>query len=274
LDAVWCDYLYVTCELYREALSARLDGEDEPVEAADTDQHLQRCPACREWFQAAAAVTRLVRVQPLEELPRLDPVALLPAAGVGRATAGSRWVGLTKVLRLLLGGLGVAQFVLGMTQAASNAAVEHYRDAATAAGATPSHLWHESAAWNVAVGAGFAWIALRRGRPAGVLPMLTAFVALLVMLSASDVLAGRVDQIRLLSHGFLLAGYLIVLGLCHPRLDSGTPPSGWLKPPGPWRGNLSARVDEPGEPEPTAGRPPLRLIPGQAQAASPDRIAA
>ena len=45
--------------------------------------------------------------------------------------------------------------------------------------ATPGHLWHESAAWNVAVGAAFLFIALRRNRPSGLVPMLTAFVGML-----------------------------------------------------------------------------------------------
>ncbi|GAB3860791.1 hypothetical protein [Dactylosporangium cerinum] len=57
---------------------------------------------------------------------------------------------------MLLGGFGLAQFVLGIAQAA-NAATAHVHQA--------GHVFHESAAWNVAIGAGFAWIATRRATP-------------------------------------------------------------------------------------------------------------
>jgi predicted anti-sigma-YlaC factor YlaD len=184
---------------------------------------------------------------------------------LGVRPRGSR---LSTVLRFALGALGVAQFVLGMLQIARNAAVEHAHDTVVAAGATPGHLWHESAAWNVAVGAGFAWIAWRRTRPTGTLPMLTAFVALLVMLSASDVFAGRVEQIRLLSHGFLLAGYAIVLALCHPRLDPGRPPQHGRRGPR-WRRRV-LDLDATQQATP----PPLRLIQGQARVRSMGRKAA
>jgi hypothetical protein len=94
----------------------------------------------------------------------------------------------------------------------------------TVDGATPGHLWHESAAWNLAVGAAFLWIAARRGRPVGVVPLLTAFVAALVLLSAGDVIGGRVEAARLASHGFVVTGYLLVLALSRTSLD--------LLPPG------------------------------------------
>lgn len=69
------------------------------------------------------------------------------------------------------------------------------------------------------------------------------------------------QQIRLASHGFVLAGYLIVLALRHPRLDPGTPPSRGLRPR--WR-----LTQEP-PPAPTAP-PKLRLIQGQATASTAD----
>jgi predicted anti-sigma-YlaC factor YlaD len=194
----------------------------------------------------------MVRVQPVAVTPQVDPASLLAAV----RPRGSR---LAAALRVALGALGAAQFLLGMLQIARNSAVEHAHDTVVAAGATPGHLWHESAAWNVAVGAGFAWIAWRRTRPTGTLPMLTAFVALLVLLSANDVFAGRVEQIRLLSHGFLLAGYAIVVALCHPRLDPGRPPQHGQRGQR-WR----RRVLDLDATQPTTP-PPLRLIQGQAR---------
>jgi predicted anti-sigma-YlaC factor YlaD len=206
------DYANVGCDGYREALSARLDGEDEPVGGAELDAHLAGCAACRQWLEDAATVNRLARTAPA--MAGVDVTeAVLPAAP-------GRWRGrLAVVLRLALGLLGGAQLVLGLLQVASLEGSE----GDTMHGATPGHLWHESAAWNVAVGAAFLWIAARRGRPLGVIPILTAFIGVLVLLSGADVLAGRVEPLRLASHGFVLVGYLIVLALSRPVLDL-TPP--------------------------------------------------
>lgn len=207
------DYGDVGCERYREALSARLDGEAEPVAAAEVDTHLAGCPDCRRWFDDAAAVTRLARTGPAAAGVDVTD-AVLPAAP-------GRWRGrLAVALRVALGALGTAQLVLGLLQlTALRPGQETHVHGSTVDGATPGHLWHESAAWNVAVGAAFLWVAARRGRPVGIVPILTVFLAVLTLLSAADVMAGRVEATRLATHGFVLTGYLIVLALCRAPLD-------------------------------------------------------
>jgi predicted anti-sigma-YlaC factor YlaD len=230
----------------REALSARMDGEDEAVAPALVDAHLEQCGACRRWQEQAVTATRMARLWPLHSVP-------LPAARLlaGFTPAVGRRSRLVFSLRVLLGGFGLAQFVLGIAQAA-NAAAAHVHQA--------GHVFHESAAWNVAIGAGFAWIATRRATPAGALPMLTAFVALLALLSANDLLAGAVETARLVSHGFVLAGYAIVIALSRPALDPGGPPAGRQRPP--WRLGRPPGLDDPA---PAPAPVPLRLIQGQAQ---------
>jgi predicted anti-sigma-YlaC factor YlaD len=181
--------------------------------------------------------------------------AVLPAApGRGRGR-------LAVALRLLLGALGLAQLVLGLLQ------VTMFRSAETSTlhgttvdGATPGHLWHESAAWNVAIGAGFLWVATRRGRPVGIVPVLTVFLAALVMLSAGDVIAGEVAGARLASHGFVLTGYLIVLALSRASLDLAPPGGRGLARPG-----SSAGAGEPAAgnviafPRPDRGQPAAQV---------------
>jgi predicted anti-sigma-YlaC factor YlaD len=245
----------VECERYREALSARLDGEEEPIEPALVDGHLVGCAACRQWERAAIAVTRLVRVQPVVA----TPVAAERLMAGFRVRPRRR---LVYVLRVLLGAFGAAQFVLGIAQAAAAATTSHVHEA--------GHVFHESAAWNVAIGAGFAWIATRRATPSGALPMLTAFVALLALLSANDLLAGTVETARLVSHLFVLAGYGIVLALSRPGLDPGRPPADRQGPPWKWR--RPAALDE--EPAPMPGPARLRIIQGHAQVDRPLKRAA
>ncbi|MBS4727708.1 zf-HC2 domain-containing protein [Mycobacterium sp. SM1] len=74
------------CEMCREALSARLDGEAEPVAPAVVDEHLSKCPACRRWEAEAARLTRALRVRPVVETPDLVDAVLaaaqeMPAGG-------------------------------------------------------------------------------------------------------------------------------------------------------------------------------------------------
>lgn len=249
---------------YREALSARLDGEDEAMAPALLDAHLQQCGACRRWQEEAVAATRVVRLWPLHTAPPPTErllAAFSPAPAAADVPASRRWAWrrpvwwtkrrLVGALRVLLGGFGAAQFVLGIAQAA-NAATAHVHQT--------GHVFHESAAWNVAIGAGFAWIATRRATPAGALPMLTAFVALLALLSTSDLLAGTVETARLVSHGFVLAGYAIVVALSRPALDPGRPPADRQGPP--WRWRRPPALDE--EPPAVPGPARLRVIQGHA----------
>ncbi|GAA1526215.1 zf-HC2 domain-containing protein [Dactylosporangium maewongense] len=282
------------CAAFREALSARLDGEDEPIEAALTDAHLRRCADCRAWHADAVTATRLFRVQQVPAQPAgvddllaaLDAHGVLPAADVPPAPASglrrrlalpASWIRgrigrahVVLALRVLLGGFGAAQFMLGIAQVTTAATASDLH------GDGAGHLWHESAAWNVAIGAGFGWIASRRGRPAGALPMLTAFVGLLALLSVNDLLAGRVETERLLSHAFVLAGYAIVIALTRPALDPGffdggssTSGSG-----GSSGGSGGASGGPGGAHGGAAPRRPLRIVPGQATAHVTDREAA
>jgi len=73
-------------------------------------------------------------------------------------------------------------------------------------------LSSELAAWNVAVAAGFGYLAVgRRADPAGCCRCCPAPLVTLIVLYAADVGAGRVTIARLASHAFLVVGYLGVL---------------------------------------------------------------
>jgi predicted anti-sigma-YlaC factor YlaD len=76
-----------------------------------------------------------------------------------------------------------------------------------------AHQAHESAAWNVAVGAALLAVALRPARAAGTAPILLAFVVVLAALSVPDLLAGAVTGARLGSHAGVVLGLLLVAAL-------------------------------------------------------------
>jgi predicted anti-sigma-YlaC factor YlaD len=243
------DYEGMACERWREMLSAQLDGEDDPADRARVDEHLAGCAGCRDWLQRAATVNRLTRTGLVADVPDLSAaiIAALPAAVEG----GRRRLLRAGPLYVALAVVGAVQLILGLAQVGGGASSLHVH---TGLDATPGHLWHESAAWNVAVGAGFLFIALRRSRPTGLVPMLTAFVGMLLLLSVNDLSAARVDGERLVSHGFVILGYLIVVALsrvtgesAHPSGDRAGGGNGWHL----------VEEDEVGEPAP----PGLRLVP-------------
>jgi predicted anti-sigma-YlaC factor YlaD len=237
------------CEQWRDLLSAQLDGEDEPDDRVRVDDHLTGCAGCRQWLDRAAEVNRLTRTSLAASVPDLSDAvlaALPPAPGRrGRLAAA---------LYLALGVVGAVQLILGLAQVGGGTAGDHTH-AGAGLTATPGHLWHESAAWNVAVGAGFLFIALRRSRPTGLLPMLSAFVGMLLLLSVNDLTTSRVEAARLVSHGFVIVGYLIVVALTRIAAPA-RPPGGrdQSHSGSAWR----ARFDDPEPPAPPASG--LRLV--------------
>ena len=219
------------CEQIRSALSARLDGEEDPAERSVIDAHLARCADCAAWHRAAARLGPLLHAGS-------EPTPALSAAVIEKLVAagpGPGWRRFAAGLRLLLGTIGVVQFLLGVIEIAvlsggANGHVHPRPEQSVAAG----HLWHESAAWGIAVGAGFVWIAWRRIRPGGVLPVLGVFVAVLTLLTVNDAFLGRVEANRILSHSLIVGGYLVLLVLARPRFTDLEPPTGDRGRPG-WR---------------------------------------
>src|SRR3954454_15479166 len=215
-----------SCERWREMLSAQLDGEDDPAGRSLVDEHLAGCAGCRQWLDGAATVNRLTRIG-VGVAPDLS-ASILAAA---EKSPPRRRFPLAAALYIALAGVGAVQLILGLDQIGGGVVGTHVHHALDA---TPAHLWHESAAWNFAVGAGYLFIALRRTRPSGLVPMLTAFVGMLLLLSVNDLTGGRVDATRLVSHGFVILGYLIVVALSRVTGGFAAPPgarsdggSGW-----------------------------------------------
>jgi predicted anti-sigma-YlaC factor YlaD len=98
------------CEVAREALSARLDGEREPVPSARVDEHLGECAACRAWFARVADQARDLR-RLVESRPNIAPVAPF---GSGRIAPRRRWS--MSWQRWALLSVGIAQMALATLQ--------------------------------------------------------------------------------------------------------------------------------------------------------------
>jgi predicted anti-sigma-YlaC factor YlaD len=189
------------CLPFREAVSARLDGEPPGMPERELDQHLATCSPCAAWAQDAARVTRRARLAAAPAVPDLTATVLaaLPRELPGAAAAArARLVG--TALRLALVAAGVAQAGLAWPVLASGAG----------AMSAPAHMAHETGAWNLAVAAAFLAVAAAPRLAAGALPFLGTFAVLLLSVTVSDLSAGHVPADRAVVHLLLLTGTALV----------------------------------------------------------------
>lgn len=196
----------VSCARFREAVSARLDGEPLGLSAAALDAHLASCPDCARWADEAAAVTRRARLD-VRPVPDLSDAILASVALPARRVLRRR-----HLLRIALALVGLAQLAVGLPAVTGH----------TIGMAMSMHSAHEAAAWNLAIGAAFVAVALLPRRAAGLIPLLVTFLAVLAFLSARDYAAGTVGAGRLATHVIALVGLLLLVAL--DRAERALPP--------------------------------------------------
>src|SRR3954467_7715257 len=189
------------CSPYREAVSARLDGEPLGMPATELDEHLAACRGCASWASNAAVVTRRARLAAAPAVPDLTAAVLtaLPRELPGAAAAARARLA-DSALRLALVAVGVAQAAIAWPVLTSGAG----------AMSAPVHMAHETVAWNLAVAAAFLAVAASPRLAAGALPVLGSFAALLVSVTVTDLGAGHVHVERAVTHLLVLAGVVLV----------------------------------------------------------------
>jgi predicted anti-sigma-YlaC factor YlaD len=187
----------VTYDRYREAASARLDGEPLGMSAASLDAHLAACPSCGRWAESAASVTRQLRLG-AAAVPDLTAAitadVALPARRVLRRRA---------VLRAALVLIGLVQLGLALPALAGD----------SVGMAMAVHAAHEAAAWNLALAAGFVAAAVVPRRAGGLVPLLAVFLLVLTVLSVRDLLDGAVPAARVLTHLAALTGLVLLIAV-------------------------------------------------------------
>jgi predicted anti-sigma-YlaC factor YlaD len=88
--------------------------------------------------------------------------------------------------------------------------------------AMSAHAAHETAAWNLAVGAAFIAAAATPRRAAGLIPVLGTFLLVLGVLSVRDLASGAVTAGRLATHLAVLIGLVLLIAL--DRAERALPP--------------------------------------------------
>lgn len=177
------------CTDARIAMSARLDGELLPLEASALHAHLAGCAECRAWETEAAALHRRTRVATAPAVPDLTARVLAATATTG--TSGSQDVALRVGLALVaLVQVGIAAPALLLGEDAG----------------LPAHTARHLGSFAVALGIGFLVAAWRPRVAAGLLPVVTALAACIVVTSILDVVSGRAAATNEAAHTTELVG--------------------------------------------------------------------
>ncbi len=179
------DYLSMTCDEIRVALSARLDGEDPQVPPARLDAHLAGCAGCRSWLEEAGQLTRTVRVQAVQ-VPDLTAAVLRAVAADPTGTAGRRQATAAharrQILRVAVAAAALAQLVIAVR------ALVGGLDLPGGFGvAADPHTSREMASFDVALAVGFMLAAYRPEQARVFVPVAFVLAACLAATSAVDI---------------------------------------------------------------------------------------
>ena len=182
------------CEVIREALSARLDGETSELTDHAVDVHLGTCPACTAWAEELAVLHRMVRVREAEPVPDITVAILgaVPSAAAPRRAVGAPPISVARW----------ALFVVALTQLvlAGPAVLLGEGTGATV------HVARELGAFDVALAVGLLLAAWQPARAWGLLPVVAALGFVLGGTAVLDVVRGTATSIGEVHHLLDLAG--------------------------------------------------------------------
>jgi len=176
-------------------VSARLDGEPLGVPSAVLEEHLATCPACAQWTARATDLSRQFRLG-AADVPDLTAVVATDVLEPARRVARRR-----TVLRVVLLVIGLVQVGLAVPALGGDSIGMHMSE----------HGSHETAAWNLAIGAAFLATVLAPRRAAGLIALLSAFILVLSVLTIHDLAAGMVSIGRVATHLTTVFGLVLLV---------------------------------------------------------------
>jgi predicted anti-sigma-YlaC factor YlaD len=195
------------CQPCRDALSARIDGEEPSVPEAVLRRHLDGCASCRAFADGSAALHRRTSVREADPVPDLTGPIL--AAARSRAVPPeprpadhwSRWA---------LLGVALTQLAIALPPLVWG------RDADA-----PVHLARELGAWDLALAAALLLVVLRPARAAGLIPFALALAGTLVATAVIDVASGRAAVGGEAQHLLDLVGLALLWLMARRPVDDG-----------------------------------------------------
>lgn len=178
-----------TCEPYRDALSAMMDGEVAPIGEAAVRRHLDACGRCTAFAAASDDLARRMRISAAAEVPDLTASILASVDTPDVARVRERF----KQLRAVLALAGVAQLMLAVPSLVS-------------AGVVAGHVTREVAIFELALAVGFLVVAWRPARAGGLLPVAAVVAMLATVTSLADVTMGSTSVTQESTHLLQLIG--------------------------------------------------------------------
>jgi predicted anti-sigma-YlaC factor YlaD len=182
------------CDRFREAISARIDGEDPGLPDGALDAHLGVCADCRAWQQLAHTVTRRARLGGL--FPDRDltsqVLAAAPAATAGRGRRFTQRAGLAAMAAAQLA-ITIPLLLLG-----------HDHDAGL-------HAAHELGSFDLSLAIAFAVGAIRPALSAGLAWPCAIAAAGLTGTAVIDMIGGQAPGADEAQHLVAVAGALLLI---------------------------------------------------------------
>jgi len=209
------------CDVAREALSARLDGERPQVLAQQVDAHLESCRGCRAWLIGAAVQTRrLASIEPGETPDLVDKIL----ASVGEeSTAHHRWMRWLRSHYRRWGLIGVGAFQVAIAAAQISGTNFGMVSAHMHGAMSGEHLMHESTAWVLALGLAMIAAAIWPVTAIGVAAITGVYSVALLSYVVVDAFNGEVTATRIASHVPVLLGLVFTLLVARDRAGSRRP---------------------------------------------------
>jgi len=182
------------CDRAREAVSARIDGEDGGVPDIDLSAHLSGCAGCRAWEQRAHVVTRRARLGGafLDRDLSAQVLAAVPVTPARRARTVSQRAGLAAVAALQVA-ITIPLLIFG-----------HDRGAGV-------HAAHELGSFDLALAIAFCVGAIRPALSAGLAWPCGIAAGGLVGTAVIDMIGGQTFGVDEAQHLVALAGALLLI---------------------------------------------------------------
>jgi predicted anti-sigma-YlaC factor YlaD len=200
------------CDRYREAISARLDGQEMGVREDALAAHLAVCSECRAFGAEAADAQRALRVAPADPVPDLsERILARVGAAASRPRAPARYDERTDVLRVTLAVIGLIQLAMSIP------ALVLGDDAGMSI-----HMARHLGSFSVALAVALLVVAWRPAKASSLLPVLSVLVLCVVATSVLDVWQGRSTPGAEVGHVPELIGLLVVWLLARSRPIAGS----------------------------------------------------
>lgn len=191
------DYPDMTCSPYRDAISARLDGEDLGMDGTALEAHLAVCPSCAAFAAGSTQLHRSSRLRSADEVPDLVGAVLARVETPRRSRP--EWA------RYALFAVALSQLLLALPALL-------FGDSLGAS----VHIARELGSWDVALAVGLLYAAWRPERSAGMLPFAGALAATMVLTAVLDVASGRESALAESHHLLEIIGLVLLAVLARP----------------------------------------------------------